>query len=359
MNSVKLGATCLIGTLLSFPLSLAAYAEPLKEQDPIASFPSLTSCIDEQDCTLQALDQFPVLYEEELFEPVKSDVDSSESQLISTGFSFQSKLVADLTELSPEVVSDSVGSRPRLKRTPESENDPLYRPRSDILLERSGQYGPSITLLTPSAFGKDWRQFSVGVGFQERTRFTTSSDGAVGVGFGLGDSEKYVGLDIGITFTDLSDFFDRGIVSFKLHRRLKSDLAIAAGVNDALSWGNGDVDGPSPYGVVSKIFVLDNDTNKFFSQVAVSAGVGTGRYRSEFDIFNNNDDPNPFGSVAMRLFDPVNLITEWSGQDLSIGLSLRPIKKIPVVITPAFTDLTGNAGDGGRFILGVGYSTRF
>lgn len=263
---------------------------------------------------------------------------------------------ADLEEPSQ---SEGPGSPPRLKRQPDSPNDALFRPRSDIFLERSSRYAPSITLLTPSAFGKDWRQYSVGVGFQERTRFSNSSDGAVGVGFGLGDSRKLVGLDIGITFTDLSAFFDSGIVSFKLHRRLKSDLAIAVGVNDALTWGSGDVDGPSPYGAISKIFRLRKDTQAFMSQISVSAGVGTGRYRSETSIFNGNDDPNPFGSIALRVFDPVNVITEWSGQDLSVGLSVRPIRKIPFVITPAVTDLTGSAGDGTRFLLGVGYSSRF
>lgn len=261
--------------------------------------------------------------------------------------------------LEESIGTETPGSMPRLKRKPDSPEDQLYRPRSDILLERSSGYAPSITLLTPSAFGKDWRQYSVGVGFQERTRNTTKSDGAVGLGFGLGDADQWVGLDIGITFTDLSDFFDRGIVSFKLHRRLRSDLAIAVGVNDALTWGNGDVDGPSPYGAISKIFRLRDDTQGFMSQIAVSAGVGTGRYRSEFNIFNGNDDPNPFGSLALRVFDPVNVITEWSGQDLSVGLSMRPIRKIPFVISPAVTDLTGNAGDGARFLLGVGYSGRF
>ncbi|WNN91672.1 hypothetical protein [Gloeocapsopsis dulcis] len=31
----------------------------------------------------------------------------------------------------------------------------------------------------------------------------------------------------------------------------------------------------------------------------------------------------------------------------------------PLVITPAIADVTGNAGDGTRFILGVGYAISF
>ncbi|MCM1983296.1 hypothetical protein [Lyngbya confervoides] len=259
----------------------------------------------------------------------------------------------------PPDEADTPGSRPRLKTQPDSGENPLYRPRADILLDQTPRYSPGISLLTPTAFGKRWRQYSVGIGFQERTRFTNQADGAVGIGLGAGDPQKFVGLDVGITFTDLSDPLDRGIVSFKLHRQIQNNLAIAVGVNDAISWGNGDIDGPSPYGVVSKIFVLKENPEAFLSRIAVSAGAGTGRYRSEFNIFNDNDNPNVFGSVAFRVLDPVNLITEWSGQDLSMGLSVRPIPKIPLVITPAVTDITGNAGDGWRFILGVGYSSQF
>ena len=61
----------------------------------------------------------------------------------------------------------------------------------------------------------------------------------------------------------------------------------------------------------------------------------------------------------MKVVQPINTIIEWSGQDLGLGLSITPFKKIPLVITPAITDITGRAGDGSRFILGVGYSFSF
>ncbi|NJN23909.1 MAG: hypothetical protein HC810_05320 [Acaryochloridaceae cyanobacterium RL_2_7] len=95
------------------------------------------------------------------------------------------------------------------------------------------------------------------------------------------------------------------------------------------------------------------------SQIALTAGAGAGRYRTIFDLDNENGDPNVFGSVAFRVFEPVNVISEWTGQDLTVGLSIQPIPKVPFVITPAFTDITGNAGDGWRFVMGAGYSFRF
>ena len=265
----------------------------------------------------------------------------------------------DVAQVFEEPSIEGPGSRPRLRREPKSPDEPVFRPREDILLEQSARYGPSSSVLTPTAFGKSFGDISVGIGFQERTRFSTKSDGAVGLGFGLGDPENLVGVDVNIAFTDLSEFFNRGIVSFKVHRRLPSNFAIAVGVNDALNWGNSDVDGPSPYGVVSKAITLRENTTAPLSRLTLSAGVGTGRYRTIIDTVNDNDNPNVFGSIALRVADPVNVITEWTGQDLTVGMSIRPFPKIPLVLTPAFTDITGNAGDGWRFIFGAGYIIQF
>lgn len=264
----------------------------------------------------------------------------------------------------PDILAqaESAGSRPSLRTSPNTPDEPIYQPRSDLILEEGSKYGPGISILTPTAFGKQWRQFSVGFGFQARTRFTNSGDGAYGIGFGLGDADKYVGLDVGTIFTNLSDPFSRGLFTFKLHRRLPQQFAVAVGVNDVLNFGNfgrSDVDGPSPYGVVSKVINLKESTNDLFSRLYLSLGAGTGRYRSEANIFRDDNDLGIFGGVAVRVADPLSVITEWSGQDLSVGLSLRPFKNIPLIITPAATDITGSAGDGVRFIFGVGYSFQF
>lgn len=252
---------------------------------------------------------------------------------------------------------ESAGRRPSIRTQPSSPDEVPLDLREELLTPKV-IYSPSTTILTPSAYGKSWRQASVGLGFQHRTRFTNSADGAVGVGFGLGDARKYVGLDVGLTLPDL-DNFERGIISFKLHRRLPDLFAVAVGVNDAISWGPGDIDGPSPYGVVSKTFIFKENTKDLFSRMYVSAGLGTGRYRTENNVFTDDDTPGIFGSVALRVADPVNAIAEWSGQDLSLGFSLRPFREIPLIITPAITDVTGTAGDGVRFIFGIGYAITF
>jgi hypothetical protein len=217
---------------------------------------------------------------------------------------------------------------------------------------------------SPTAFGADFGSVFTGASFQERTRFTSSSDGAVSAGFGLGNATKAFGLEVALSVLDLTSrggddqAFDRGSVSLKLHRRLPNNFAIAVGYENALVWGFTDA-GSSFYGVGSKIFQFQDSPRQPFSSLTVSLGVGNGRFRTEDDFNADKKTVNVFGSAGLRVLEPVSVIADWTGQDLTLGASIAPFRNIPIVITPAIADVTGSAGDGSRFILGVGYSYSF
>jgi len=258
------------------------------------------------------------------------------------------------------------GTKPSLQTEPSKPEEQPFQPQTLPLepaqrIERGGRSSPGISILTPSAYGQSWGSASIGLGVQSRTRFTNKADGVLGLGFGLGDAQKSVGLDIGLTLVDLDpieNILQSGAVSFKLHRRLPDDFAVAVGVKNLLHFGRTD-SGTGYYGVITKRFRLQEDVEKPFSQLFISAGVGSGQFRSELDINQDKDSVGIFGSVAVRMAEPVSAIAEWSGQDLTLGLSIAPFRNLPLVITPAVTDITGNAGDGSRFILGIGYSISF
>ncbi len=252
--------------------------------------------------------------------------------------------------------SESAGEAPSLRTEPVSPDELPFQPKKD-LLQSSKRYSPGITYLTPSAYGKSWGQVSVGGSFQSRVRFGTESDASFGVGIGLGNARKTVGLDVGLNIADVTGF-SRGSVGFKLHRRLPAQFAVAVGVDNAIRWG--DVGGGiGPYGVVTKSFQLREDSKLPFSQLYVSGGAGTGRFRSESDLVNGRDSVGVFGSVAVRVIEQANFITEWSGQDLTLAVSVLPFPKFPLVLTPAVTDVTGTAGDGPRFAFAVGLGFTF
>ena len=218
---------------------------------------------------------------------------------------------------------------------------------------------PGSSVASPTAFGAQFGDVFLGASYQARTRFNNRDDGGVVFGFGLGE-RQIVGLEVAVSSfsTIREDFFTNGGISFKLHHLFPHNLAIAAGVENAATFGSPD-GGSSVYGVVSKVLQLRNDVSKPFSTVAVSLGLGGGRFRSEHDVQKGIDSVNVFGSVGLRLAEPLSLIADWTGQDLTIGTSIAPFRNIPIVVTPAVADVTGNAGDGARFILGVGFGYSF
>lgn len=260
-----------------------------------------------------------------------------------------------------------VGYQPPIAQPPQPDQVTALRqqyrlPEPPIVEELRRIFSGGSSISTPTAFGAQGGDLFVVGQYQPRTRFSDEEDAAFGLGFGLGDANRLVALEttlsIYATGAGTRDFFDAGGVSFKLHRNLPYDFAVAVGVENAINWGetNG---GSSIYGVASKVFRLRKNSADPLSRVTASIGVGGGRFRSESDINAEEGGSNVFGSVGVQVIQPVTLIGEWTGQNLNLGASITPIPGVPLVITPAAADVTNNAGDGTRFILGVGYRVSF
>ena len=210
---------------------------------------------------------------------------------------------------------------------------------------------PGTTVQSPTAYGPDWGEGYLGAGFQSRMRYvkdlprSKQMDGAVMASFGLGDARRYFGLEAVITSfsTVRSGFGNHSSMSFKIHRLLPNNFAVAAGWEDAIKTKGTD-GGTSGYAVVSN----------YYKRLTMSAGIGGGRFKTETAIAEDRKTVNAFGSVGYQLASPISVIADWAGQDLALGASFVPLKRLPIYIEPAFVDLTGSAGDGARFVLGVG-----
>lgn len=215
---------------------------------------------------------------------------------------------------------------------------------------------PAITISNPSGFGADNLIAFVGVGYQERTRFGNQDDGGMVVGVGLGDARKNVGVQLSYTVASFGGSRDFGTGGFnaKLHRRLADEWSVALGWEGFATTGFVDFE-DSIYGSVSHLIRTQDDITKPFSRIALTAGVGSGRFRTEEAVIDDRDEIGVFGSVAVRVVEPVSAIVEWTGQDLAAGVSVTPFKDLPIVLLPAVRDITG-AGDGARFVMGAGVS---
>jgi len=217
---------------------------------------------------------------------------------------------------------------------------------------------PGINISSPTGYGANWGAVFIGGGYQNRARFTDTGDGALGAGLGLGDSKEYVGVQVDVSILSLNNA-DRGGLTLKLHRMLPYNFGIAFGVENVASWG-GTSDAPrSYYGSISRVFLLSPDPEEVFSALTLTAGVGSGRFQSESNVLLGRDSVGVFGSAALRVAEPLSFIADWTGQDLNLGLSITPLREWGLFINPSIADVTGNAGNGVRYLIGVGFAYIF
>lgn len=229
-----------------------------------------------------------------------------------------------------------------------------------VLPEINQGVGPALSINIPVGFGADQNTVFLSSTYQAVTRDkgddTTGSTFHTGLGIGLGNASKSVGVELSYALDTNDDFGDGGF-NAKLHKRFAPDFAGSLGWNGFLNTSRHDFE-HSLYGSMTKVFRTRESLDQSFSRVAVTAGLGTNQFRSHGAIDAGDDNINLFGNVAVRVARPVSFIAEWSGQDLGLGLSIAPFKNFPLVITPAIRDTFSNNRES-RFVLGVGLAKKF
>ena len=214
-------------------------------------------------------------------------------------------------------------------------------------------------IMTPTAWGAAFGSAHLGVGGTQRTPYLSAADGIMGLGYGMGDPVLGVGLQIGTTISDLSDFNNVSF-SFKLHQYLASGTTIALG-GESLFSNNALADDAEDtfYLVVSHVIQVLGSSRPGIGRVHVSAGAGTGRFARKSDRdFSEGKGRNgtlAFGNVAVEVAEGVNFILEWSGTNLLTGMSKTiQIQRVPMLLSVGLADLTSYTGDGARWVAAAG-----
>ena len=257
---------------------------------------------------------------------------------------------------SAAVTVDAVCVRTGPAANPEA----ARRTRESLRLGRGAvqgqvRLGPAAAVSVPTAFGVDAGELFLGAAYQGRTRYTEEADAAVVAGLGLG-TRRVLAMELALTSysTIRGTPLETGGVSVRLHRALAHHTSVAVGWENALLWGDSDDDG-SLYAVATRMVPLRGDPARPFGLAVFTLGVGNGRFRFEDDDAEDNQTANVFGAVGVRVNEPLSLVADWTGQDLNLAASVTPIRRLPLVVTAGVADVTGQAGDGARFILSVGY----
>ena len=238
----------------------------------------------------------------------------------------------------------------------------LPAPPTVEVAARGAWASPGIALGIPTGFGADQGDAFVGAGFQHRTRLEDRPDGGLVAGMGVGDARRWVGLEAAVSSFGTARSCCRGGLSLKLHRLLPpGDASVAVGWENAVTWGRMEGTdeatdaGTSVWAAASKVFRLRDNPASALGTASLTAGVGTGRFRSEERILDDEETVGVFGGASLRLAAPAALLVDWTGQDLAAGVSLVPFARLPFLVTPGVVDLTTEP----RFVVGVGYGFNF
>ncbi len=220
------------------------------------------------------------------------------------------------------------------------------------------------SVMTPTGWGAAYGSFFAGAGVSERNPYLPSSDGVMALGVGVGDPVLNIGLQLGVTVSDLSEF-DNYAYSFKLHRYLGQGTAIAVG-GESLLTGGPLVDdlGETFYLVVSHVVQGVALPRPGVGRLHLSAGVGSGRFanRSPRDVSEGKGDNGTwvFGNAAVEVAKDLNLLVEWSGINLHAGVSKAfQVGDVAISLSLAAADLTDYSGDGARLLGGGAVAVGF
>jgi hypothetical protein len=268
------------------------------------------------------------------------------------GLLAMSAFVRPVSAQNPAQILDSLRRRFQLPLLPATE-----------VAATASRIAPGHNTASQSAYGANFGDGFVGVGFTNRTRRAAKSDGSVLAGFGLLNSRDYIGLEVSVaSFSTIQEGFGQnGSLGLKVHRALPKNLSVAIGGENIANWGS--IDTPRTYyGVVSKVWRLRQREGDPFGSLTTNLGLGNGRFSTNFDSLQGTSDMGSigvFGSLGLRVHEAVALIADWGGQDLGIGASIVPLRWVPLVITPSFADVLGRDGHKRAFTLGVGFGFKF
>jgi hypothetical protein len=219
---------------------------------------------------------------------------------------------------------------------------------------------PGFTILAPSGLVPGFGGVFAGVGGITNSDDT---DGAVAVGAGFGDPTKLVGgaASLGIGSIDPRDggAMNRGSLNISLgHTFTEYGIGAAVGATNIDLWhaGSDERTDPSLYAAVTKL--LPND----LAPVILTVGLGN---RSFVDIGrgiawdDKKDEIDVFAAAAVYVLPQVSLIADYTAGVTTMGTSIVPFPKYPIVLGLAANDVfTETPGDKVSFLgtLAAGYA---
>ena len=217
------------------------------------------------------------------------------------------------------------------------------------------------SLSTPTGWGASNNTLFIGTGGTTPQPYRETADGSISFGAGLGDSVDNIGLELSVSLNDFSTIGEPSY-GIKLHKYLGYGLSVAVAGEHLFHADTSDAD-ESFYSVISR--ASQNHSNDGgISKFHYSLGAGNGRFgeKSPMDQSDGKGKHGTyvFGSTAYEIIHDTNIIAEWTGININVGISTVPLKNIPMTVTIGLGDLVKQfSGDGIRIFGSIGFSYKF
>lgn len=288
---------------------------------------------------------------------------NQESELITSKVATAAEL-APKSESAPEQKPAQV-----IAQNTDNDTDEVNKIRQELLVEpliklkipkSKPTYSPGLGFAGQSAFGANMGDAFIGASGAtagNRGNKLTDIDASTSIGFGLGNSQKQVGLELAFNNGSIKNFGSNGTFDLKAHRIISakgnSQIAVAGGWKTFAQYGNEPIKPSSVYAVVTNYSLLkpNDPVNKM--PVSVSLGAGGGDFRQ------GNTSTGVFGGVGVQVHPQVGVGLGWSGVGFNVGASFVPVPTLPLTITAQVADITDNSVGGTVFALSASYGFNF
>ena len=202
------------------------------------------------------------------------------------------------------------------------------------------------SLFAPIGYGPNWGVvYGVLMGVN-RWPGGNASDGAIALGMGLGDTDRYVGGSINVLIDSLglrSEAFGKNTaVGGSLSRWVTPNTSFTVGAS--VLGGTGAFKHTANGYYVSGTQLIPLTPNAHYHKpIAVTLGVGSGNFVSpeQMMIVQSDTKVSGFGAVSFSPIRQLSFIGDYTEQVLSLGVSVLPIRRFPMWITGYATNIAG------------------
>ena len=187
-------------------------------------------------------------------------------------------------------------------------------------------------------------------------------DASLSLGIGLGDPQRYLGVDVNWGIGSIKDFNANGSLGVSVGRILvnRSDLqvAVAGGLIDAYAYGTEANKPPvSAYGAITMAMPLRPDDERFPQRLQFTLGGGGSGFAAIGPNFQTTDT-GFFAAAGVELLPNLGISLGHSSRSTNLNLSYIPFAGLPVFINLVAADLFNSTPFGTVGVLSVGWGDR-